>query len=160
MPFIPTVRNRSALFSRLGALGLLAASLWASPPSAPGDDALAGTWLTSKADSKVQVYPCGNAEFCGRLTWIKDSVDAQGRPYKDTENPDVSLRSRFVKGLTILTGLKSKSPGKWDAGTIYDPESGKTYRCKAELDGAGKLKFRGFIGVSLLGKTEIWTRME
>jgi uncharacterized protein (DUF2147 family) len=155
------IESRTLFLSYLLALGVLAVLVFPSVLSAaPGSNAITGTWLTSKADSKVLVYPCGNGEFCGRLTWIKDSVDREGRPYRDTENPLAPLRSRFVNGLTILNGLKSNSLGKWDAGTIYDPESGKTYRCKAELEGKGKLKFRGYVGISLLGKTEIWTRVE
>jgi uncharacterized protein (DUF2147 family) len=48
----------------------------------------------------------------------------------------------------------------WAGGKIYDPENGKTYSCKMVLDGEQYLKVRGYIGISLLGRTEIWTRAE
>jgi uncharacterized protein (DUF2147 family) len=46
----------------------------------------------------------------------------------------------------------------WGGGRIYDPETGKTYRCKLTLDSDHKLEVRGYIGISLLGRTMVWTR--
>lgn len=64
-------------------------------------------------------------------------------------------------GLTVLTGLKDKGNGKYEGGKIYDPKSGKTYSAKAELSADGKtLKVRGFLGVSLLGRTQVWKRIQ
>ena len=61
------------------------------------------------------------------------------------------------EGLEILKDLKYKGPNKWEDGNIYDPEKGKIYKCKAWMK-EGKLKFRGFIGFSLLGRTTTWER--
>ena len=64
-----------------------------------------------------------------------------------------------VIGLSILTGLQEKG-GKYEGGKIYDPKSGKTYSAKAELANGGKsLKVRGFMGVSVLGRTQTWHRV-
>ena len=49
------------------------------------------------------------------------------------------------------------APKHWSGGTIYDPDSGKTYKCNLELLPNGSLKVRGYIGFSLLGKNQIWT---
>ncbi|MFZ5907440.1 MAG: DUF2147 domain-containing protein [Nitrospirota bacterium] len=46
---------------------------------------------------------------------------------------------------------------QWEGGKIYDPQNGKTYSCKIKLEGQ-KLRVRGFIGFSLLGRTAVWTR--
>ena len=54
--------------------------------------------------------------------------------------------------------MKYDGEGKWSGGTIYDPDSGHTYSCHLELLEANKLKLRGYFGVSLLGRTQIWTR--
>lgn len=64
-----------------------------------------------------------------------------------------------VVGMTILWGLKPDGDGVWTGGEILDPGNGKTYRCKMKLtDGGKKLEVRGFIGVSLLGRTQVWLR--
>ncbi|MDH3984403.1 MAG: DUF2147 domain-containing protein, partial [Gammaproteobacteria bacterium] len=48
--------------------------------------------------------------------------------------------------------------GEWSGGSIYDPNSGKTYRCKLRLVDPDTLKVRGFIGIALIGRTETWKR--
>jgi uncharacterized protein (DUF2147 family) len=58
-----------------------------------------------------------------------------------------------------LEGFTAKENGLYDGGTIYDPKSGKTYSCKMTLKG-DKLDIRGFVGLSLLGRTETWTRVK
>jgi uncharacterized protein (DUF2147 family) len=61
--------------------------------------------------------------------------------------------------MTILSGLKKDRDDVWAGGEILDPGNGKTYRCKVKLiDGGRKLEVRGFIGVSLLGRTQTWIR--
>ncbi|MEO1367538.1 MAG: DUF2147 domain-containing protein, partial [Acidobacteriota bacterium] len=60
--------------------------------------------------------------------------------------------------MRILEGFEAEGDGEWSGGTIYDPNNGKTYSCTLELEGADTLKVRGYIGVSLFGRTERWTR--
>ena len=63
-----------------------------------------------------------------------------------------------MAGLIILKDLKY-SDGVWEDGTIYDPMSGKTYDCTMKIkDGGKSLDIRGYIGVSLFGRTSTWTR--
>ena len=50
--------------------------------------------------------------------------------------------------------------GLWEKGHIYDPENGKDYKCKMTLASADVLRVRGFIGISLIGRTEVWTRVK
>lgn len=59
-----------------------------------------------------------------------------------------------VIGMTILWNLR-RDGAVWDGGEILDPEEGKTYRCKLAIDG-DKLEVRGYIGISLLGRTQVW----
>lgn len=64
-----------------------------------------------------------------------------------------------IVGMTILWGLKHDGDNVWADGEILDPANGKTYRCKMKLiEGGKKLEVRGFIGVSLLGRTQVWVR--
>jgi uncharacterized protein (DUF2147 family) len=65
-------------------------------------------------------------------------------------------------GLVILTGMKQspKDPLFWSGGQIVDPESGKTYKCNITLSPDGKsLKIRGYIGISLIGRTQTWNKV-
>ncbi len=74
--------------------------------------------------------------------------------------PD-ARKDQPIVGMTILTGLKQGGNAVWAGGEILDPGNGKTYRCKVKLiDGGRKLEVRGFIGVSLLGRTQTWVREE
>jgi uncharacterized protein (DUF2147 family) len=124
--------------------------------ASPEGDTILGKWLTEKGKSVVEVYHCGDA-YCGRIVWLKEPLNKEGKEKVDDKNPDESLRNRTIVGLEILTGLMYKGPNKWEGGKIYDPEKGKTYKCKAWMEGKD-LKFRGFIGFSLLGRTTTWTR--
>lgn len=67
-------------------------------------------------------------------------------------------KNATVVGLNFVWGLK-KDDDEWTGGAILDPQNGKQYRCKMELnDGGKKLKVRGFVGISLFGRTQIWRR--
>jgi len=124
--------------------------------ASPEGDTILGKWLTAKGKSVVEVYHCGDA-YCGKIVWLKEPLNKEGKEKLDTKNPDESLRGRKIMGLEILTGLQYKGPNKWGGGRIYDPDKGKTYKCKAWMEGKN-LKFRGYIGFSLLGRTTTWTR--
>lgn len=67
------------------------------------------------------------------------------------------FKDKKVAGLNIVWGLKDKGNGEWDGGYILDPKSGKIYRAKMTLKG-NTLYVRGYIGVSLLGRTQTWVR--
>ena len=69
-------------------------------------------------------------------------------------------KDQKIIGMTIIKSIKEKN-GSYEGGTILDPENGKVYKCKMKLDEAGnKLEVRGFIGVSLFGRSQTWTREE
>ena len=67
-------------------------------------------------------------------------------------------KDKPIVGMTILSGMK-KEGDAWAGGEILDPKNGNTYRCKMTLSEDGKsLKVRGFIGISLIGRTQTWHR--
>ncbi len=75
---------------------------------------------------------------------------------KDTKNPNEKLRSRNLKDLQMLKHFVYD--GRiWESGEIYDPGTGKTYSCTMKLK-LSKLEIRGYIGISLFGRTVIWQR--
>jgi len=112
-------------------------------------DDILGTWVSQKADAKIQVYKI-QGKFFGKLSWLKESN------LKDNKNPDSTKRSTPLIGLVMLTDFRFNG-SHWADGEIYDPESGKTYSCVLKLK-EGKLDIRGYIGISLFGKSTTWTR--
>ena len=69
-------------------------------------------------------------------------------------------KDKPIIGMAILWGLK-KDGDAWAGGEILDPKNGKIYRCKITLSGDGKsLNVRGFIGISLIGRSQTWLRQE
>ncbi len=111
-----------------------------------------GNWLTEPKDGIIQITKVADDTYEGRIV-------GGNQPGKlDGNNPDITKRGLTLRGQIIMRGLKYTGDGEWSGGTIYDPKSGSTYRCKLELRGDGTLKVRGYIGFSLIGKTQIWTR--
>ena len=75
---------------------------------------------------------------------------------KKCEGP---YHNKSLKGLRIVQGLKNAGGNTYENGTILDPQSGKTYKLKGQMtDGGKKLELRGFIGVSVLGRNQVWIR--
>jgi len=144
---------------------LSALCLSMSPAFAADDgDAVLGQWLTADGKAKIEVMKHGDV-YDGRIVWLKESNypadDKQGmggKPKVDRENPDKALQSRSIIGLPLIQGFKYAGDNVWSDGKIYDPESGKLYSCKMTLMMDGSLKVRGYVGISLFGRTEIWTR--
>jgi uncharacterized protein (DUF2147 family) len=135
----------------------------AGVPAAANPDAIIGIWATDKAEAHVEIWHDENG-YNGRLTWLKEPFYAEndpegmaGQPKVDRENPDPALRERRIVGLRIMEGFRYAGRGRWRDGTIYDPENGQTYRCMMWLTRDGTLKVRGYIGISLLGRTTEWT---
>ncbi len=122
---------------------------------------IVGTWLVAEKTGKIQIFRCGD-NFCGKTIWIKPSA-AQPNPEEilDIHNPNPKKRSRKVLGSTMLWGLTyNKEDRRWEDGYIYDNRTGKVYSCQVTLEAGGqKLLLRGFVGISLLGKTTTWTRL-
>ncbi|POY35400.1 DUF2147 domain-containing protein [Solitalea longa] len=123
-----------------------------------GADAIVGIWLNQEKDAKIQIFKKGN-EFYGKLVWLKNPKETNGQDKKDTKNPEEAQRNRLLMGLEILKGFKYDTDDvKWADGSIYDPKSGKTYSCKLTLKDKNNLNVRGYIGVSIIGRTDIWSR--
>lgn len=111
-----------------------------------------GNWLTEPKDGIIQVSQSNDGSVQGRIV-------GGNEPGKlDSKNPDPAKRNQVLRGQVIMSGLKYDGQGKWSGGSIYDPKSGSSYKCKIELQPDGSLKVRGFIGFALLGKTQVWTR--
>ena len=125
-------------------------------------DDILGVWLNADKDAHIEIYQ-QDGKFFGKIVWMLNPNDPEtGQPKTDNLNPDESLQSRPRMGLILLKDFVFDDD-EWEDGTIYDPKSGKTYSCYMEfedLKDLNKLKIRGYIGVSLIGKTTYWTRVQ
>lgn len=114
-----------------------------------------GIWLSGDGDGWIEIRIVGNG--LSGVVAGSPNTDAE-RPDTDEKNPDPALRQRPLIGLEIFSGFRYAGNGRWKKGTIYDPNSGRSYRCTVTLVDADTLEVRGYVGVPLLGRTEIWTR--
>ena len=122
-------------------------------------DDIVGVWLTGSGKAHVKIDKVGNYYF-GRVVWLKEPLNDLGKPKLDKNNEDVTKRNKAIMGMQLLGGFEWKNDNLWDNGNIYDPENGKTYKCKIDLENLSTMNVRGFIGISLFGRTDIWKRVK
>ena len=135
----------------VGALATIAAS----PPGPSAE----GRWLTEKKNGVIEVFRCpGGQTLCGRLLWFRIKPGDPNQQGLDTANPKPELRNRPLCGLVFMTGFKPAEPGSWKDGKVYDTDGGNTYGGTMRLQSDGRLRLRGYIGIPLIGGSEVWTR--
>lgn len=151
---------------------LLTAALWGIPGAQPAraDQGAEGIWLTEGGRGKVRIAPCGefpglrgaSDDLCGAIVWLQEPDNAAGQPKTDRNNPEPALQDRPIVGLPILAGFKpAAEPGRWEGGRIYNPEDGETYKSTLALrNGGAQLEVRGYVGLPIFGKSQVWTRGE
>ncbi len=123
-----------------------------------GNANILGKWYTTNKEGIVEIYQCGS-KLCGKIVWLKEPNKDDGTPKTDENNPDASKKKQPIIGLSMLKGFVPDGDKAWEDGEIYDPKNGKTYSCEMELNGE-VLEVRGYIGISLFGRTEKWTRVK
>ena len=127
---------------------------------ADNPDAIVGVWKTGEGTAMVRIYKNGD-KYQGKIVWLKKDKEDDGGPRIDKNNPDTKKRKNLMIGLQILNSFKYyKNDKVWDDGTIYDPKNGKTYSCKITQNANGDLNIRGFIGFSLIGRSELFTKIK
>jgi len=135
---------------------LFATSALAQEPSA------LGRWTTiddetKKPKSVIAIYE-EDGKLFGKIEKLYLAPNEVQNPVCD--KCEGALKNQPIIGMVILRGLK-KDDDEWSGGTILDPANGKTYKCKIAVeDGGKKLKVRGYVGMSLLGRTQHWLRAE
>ena len=121
-------------------------------------DEIIGEWLNEEKDGKIEIYKTGNLYY-GKITWGSNIYEEDGKTSKkDVNNPDEKLKARNLLNLVILHHFEY-TDGIWDNGKIYDPKSGKTYHCTMKIKDK-ILEIRGYVGISLLGRTTYWEKLE
>ncbi|HAD80333.1 DUF2147 domain-containing protein [Empedobacter falsenii] len=118
-----------------------------------------GTWKTiddetKQAKSYVEIF-----EKDGKLYGKVTKILTKGKEDAKCTDCSGALKNKPILGMQILSGLK-KDGKEWNGGKIIDPNSGKEYKAKMSLNGNDKLDVRGFIGISLVGRTQTWQRVK
>jgi uncharacterized protein (DUF2147 family) len=116
----------------------------------PPPDAIVGEWWTEGKEGRIRFVRSPDATYTGILVGGND-------PGPDVNNSDPALRKRSLLG-TVLMWHLCPEDGEYVDGYVYNPRNGKTYRMKAEVTGKTTLKIRGYLGISLLGQSQTWTR--
>jgi uncharacterized protein (DUF2147 family) len=150
-------RTASLLLSCLAAALVLDAV-----PLRAANDSPVGTWNTfddKKGDlrSTVRIEQAGN-ELVGTI--VKTVLRPGEAPDPKCDKCPGEFKDKPVEGLRFMWGLKGKGR-EWDGGQVLDPEDGKIYRVKVKLSEDGRtLEVRGYVGISMFGRTQRWTRAQ
>lgn len=119
-------------------------------------DAILGKWINSSGEAHIDISKKGD-KFFGKIVWLKAPKDEKGQAKLDVKNPEANLKTRPILGLEMLKDFVYDD-GKWVDGKIYDPKTGKTYSCNMNIKSNGDLNVRGYIGISLIGRSDTWKR--
>jgi uncharacterized protein (DUF2147 family) len=141
-------------------LSAVAVSVFFAQPSFASDLSPAGRWVSiddkdGKPRSVIEITDVAGA-LQAKVVQIYDRPgDNPGHLCKKC---DGDLKDKPVLGMMIMAGLKHDGE-VWDGGTILDPDSGNTYSAKLHvIDGGQKLEVRGYLGISLFGRSQTWVR--
>ncbi len=125
------------------------------PIFAQQSDAIVGEWYNQEKTATILVYKKSGLYF-GKINTSPES--GKTKPANDEKNPDKALQTKPIVGLEILKNFVFTKEKIWDEGTIYDPNNGKTYSSFIKMVDYNTLDIRGYVGISLLGRTTQWTR--
>lgn len=154
---------RILLASTLVTAALLfgAAALAADETPAPiAHDTPVGTWTqvddeTGRPKSIIEISTAPDGTLQGV---VKQVLFSEQGPHPVCEKCEGARHDKPVEGMTIMWGVK-KDGDQWDGGQILDPKYGKTYKVRLRLtDNGQKLDVHGYIGVPLLGRSQVWQR--
>jgi uncharacterized protein (DUF2147 family) len=128
----------------------------AAAPAVPGD-AILGEWWTENNEGRIRFTRDKEGFYRGTTTCCQHSADDKNNPAIDIHNPKPELRNRSTLGIVLIWKLKYED-GEYVDGYVYNPRDGKTYRMKMEVLDKETLQIRGYMGIALLGQTQIWKR--
>jgi uncharacterized protein (DUF2147 family) len=111
-----------------------------------------GIWVNQAGDGQIEIS-LHQEKYIGIIIGGSNDQDR-----KDINNPDLALRDRSLLGMKIVGDLTYRDNDRWAGGWICDPNNGKTYKCKARLIDANTLEIRGYVGISMFGRTETWQK--
>lgn len=121
-------------------------------------DPIQGNWYNAEKTAKINIYRAVNGKFYGKIYWLKEPNE-NGAPKTDKNNPSSKLKNKPLLGLVVLSGFVKDGATTYEDGKIYDPKNGKTYSCIITHKG-NSLDIRGYVGISLIGRTTNWQKAD
>jgi uncharacterized protein (DUF2147 family) len=138
---------------------IVAATLWLGLAAAAAQSSPVGLWIcvddhTGQELGVIRIFD-RDGTLSGAIESTPDPADA--RRVCDKCRDD--RHGRALLGLDFLRGLRPDASGGWSGGEILDPDTGQVYRASARLvDSGRKLEVRGYVLMSLLGRSQVWIR--
>lgn len=117
-----------------------------------------GVWTNEGKEARFEIYKCGD-KLCGKILWLREP-NRDGKPKTDLNNPESKLRNRPLIGMVFIEGFEYDGDHKWDEGTIYDPKTGNTYSSYMKMLNKDEMEVKGYIGISLIGRSQTWVRIQ
>lgn len=155
-PMEPPVKRPSTLVLVLAVAALAIGGLLVAGAGTAGSSAdpqlAVGRWLTESGNLEIDIAPCG-ARLCGTVSKVLSN-----RSMSDPRKQMTPVDGRSPMGMTILSEF-TLDGSVWK-GRIYNRENGKTYDCLMTVAGRDTLRIRGYKLLPVLGKTQIWTRVQ
>lgn len=119
--------------------------------------AILGDWYNQEKDAIINIYE-EEGKYFGKITWMLNPLDENGKAKTDPLNTDETLRSRSRMGMVIMYNFIYEDGNVWDDGNIYDPKSGNEYSGTMTLTSENSLDLRGYVGIPIFGRTSTWSR--
>jgi len=123
-----------------------------------------GTYMNEEMDAKVRIFMAMNDKYSGKVEWMKEPNEPDGKRKLDYNNPNKSKRDRERLGLVLLKNFTyDPTEDRWQGGTVYDPKVGRKYSgyMKFAEGSTNTLNLRGYVmGMPFLGRTAVWTRVK
>ncbi|MDE7149693.1 MAG: DUF2147 domain-containing protein [Bacteroidales bacterium] len=112
-------------------------------------------------ESKIKIARDEDGTYYAQVVWMKNPDMPDGSPKLDFNNPDPALRTVRADQIKMMTGLEyNPKKQEWEHGKVYNPINGKMYKGYMTFVNDTKLKVRGYLGFSMLGRTMYWTKVE
>jgi uncharacterized protein (DUF2147 family) len=152
---------------RVPGLAVLACVLSAVAPASPraaasdtvsAGDALIGEWWTENNEGRIRFTRDKDGTYRGTTTCCVPAKPTKDHPAIDSHNPNPKLRGRSTVGIVLIWKLTYED-GEYNDGYVYNPRDGDTYRFEAKILDRNTLKIRGYMGIPLLGQSQIWKRV-
>lgn len=108
----------------------------------------------------LNFYRADDGDYEARIVWMENPLDDLGKPRTDVQNPRADKRHIPLTHVAVVRKLSYDARSKeWNGGRVYDPTSGKTYRCAIEFENDSTMKVRAYIGFRILGRSLYWNRL-
>lgn len=121
---------------------------------------ISGVWLVGDKDYKIELKRTASGEIEGRVVWMKEPNDKNGKPRTDVDNDNPALRNVPVMGLKTVYNFRwDEASGEFINGNVY--KKGTVYCGKMKLNPDGTLHLRGYVcKIKFIGKSDTWVRVK